>query len=246
MNHPFTFGIITDASRGPGENMIGSVCSIRELQIPEYEIIIVGEEKQIRKCSYLDATHTDIKIIDFNEKIRPGHITKKKNLITKHAKFDSIVYQHDYFRYDKQWYNQQLAFGNEWKLQVCQILNYNGSRYREWCLWIYPKVIDALRQSGLGDRDCLLPYWAKGVEKFQYISGAYWLAKKHVMEEFPLNESLAWGEGEDLEFSRRVFARYTPVMNPLSIVQLAKDDRHAVFEPMDPEKFETFKRILLS
>lgn len=242
---PFTFGIITDATIGPGENMIGTVCSIRELLIPNYEIIIVGEEKQIRKCSYLDATHTDIKIIDFDDRIRNGHITKKKNLITKYAKYDNVVYQHDYFRYDKSWYKGQIQFGSNWEIQCCQIINYDGSRYRSWNLWIYPDVVKALLESGLSDRACLLPYSAKGVERYQYISGAYWLAKKHVMQEFPLDEGLCWGEGEDLRFSESVMKKYVPKFNKFSTVQLAKNDRHAVFTEMPEEKFELFKRALL-
>ena len=37
-----------------------------------------------------------------------------------------------------------------------------------------------------------------------YISGAYWVAKKHVMEAEPLNEDLKHSEAEDVEWSLRV------------------------------------------
>ena len=53
-----------------------------------------------------------------------------------------------------------------------------------------------------------------------YISGTYWIAKKRVMEEFPLNENLFWGQGEDVEWSKSVTKKYNFSINPNSIVKL--------------------------
>jgi hypothetical protein len=245
MEVPFTFGIITNADTGPCQNMIDSVCSIRELEIPNKQIIIVGNAKQIRSCSYLDKSHPDITVIDFNESIRTGWISRKKNLITQYAQHERIIYQHDYFRHNKDWYEGFKKFGDDWNVVVPRILNWDGSRYREWVLWIHPQVQRALRAVGAGERDCLLPYNAVGFSKYQYISGAYWVAKKCVMHEFPLNESLLHEQGEDTEWSNRVNQKYEFSMNPHSSVQLTKTDRHRVFEEMDPTKFEAFKKELL-
>ena len=41
-----------------------------------------------------------------------------------------------------------------------------------------------------------------------YISGSYWVCKKHVMENFPLNDELLWGQGEDVEWSKIVREHY--------------------------------------
>jgi len=58
-----------------------------------------------------------------------------------------------------------------------------------------------------------------------YISGGYWLAKKYVMEEEPLNEKLGWGESEDVEWSKRVLNKFSYKMNTYSTVQTLKDKR---------------------
>jgi hypothetical protein len=49
----FTFGIITDAQNGVNDLLPQAVQSIRELHIPEYEIIIVGSKEQIIKHEIL-------------------------------------------------------------------------------------------------------------------------------------------------------------------------------------------------
>ena len=60
-----------------------------------------------------------------------------------------------------------------------------------------------------------------------YISGGYWIAKKYVMEEERLDESLGWGEAEDYEWSERVLwnKKYRYKMNIHSTVQTLKDKR---------------------
>jgi hypothetical protein len=55
-----------------------------------------------------------------------------------------------------------------------------------------------------------------------YISGSYWIAKKQVMEEFPLDESLVWGESEDVEWSKRIRDKYSFDLNIRSAVKLLK------------------------
>ena len=60
-----------------------------------------------------------------------------------------------------------------------------------------------------------------------YVSGGYWVAKKHVMEKEPLNENLMWEQGEDYEWSERVLwsEKYNYKMNVHSTVQTLKDKR---------------------
>ena len=64
-----------------------------------------------------------------------------------------------------------------------------------------------------------------------YISGAYWLAKKHVMEAEPLNEDLKHSEAEDVEWSLRVRDKYKYVMNERSKVHLLR------YKPLDDSWF---------
>jgi hypothetical protein len=58
-----------------------------------------------------------------------------------------------------------------------------------------------------------------------YISGNYWVSKKRVMEEEPLDEDLDWGEAEDVEWSNRIRDKYQYVMNTHSKVKCLKDKR---------------------
>ena len=81
----FSFGIITSPDSKNDINLI--VNSIRKQNIPNYEIIIVGSIKN----DFGD----DVKVIKFDESIKPGWITKKKNIITSQSSFENIVYLHD-------------------------------------------------------------------------------------------------------------------------------------------------------
>ena len=200
----FTFGIVTS---GNDDNSVQLVInSIEQLNIPEYEIIIVGNSGVSR-----DRT----KIIPFNENERPAWITKKKNLITQYAKYENVVYSHDYIVYCPDWYQ-----GDDYKICMNRILNADGTRYRDWCIWPHNNnFVDGIvtRQRG-----CLLPYDMTHLSKYLYFSGAYWVGKKDVMTEFPLNESLLWGQSEDVEWSLRIREKYDFSMNKHSSVQLLK------------------------
>jgi len=79
----FTFGIVTTPSSC--EYLQQIVDSIESENIPNYQIIIVGGNK----------SHNDdiLQIIPFDESIHPGWVSKKKNVITKHAKYENIVYR---------------------------------------------------------------------------------------------------------------------------------------------------------
>ena len=202
----FTFGIVTS---GLDDRVQIVIDSIEKLNIPEYEVIIVGNSKVQR-----DRTT----IIPFNENERPAWITKKKNLITQHAKYENVVYAHDYIYYKEDWYKGWLEYGDDYKVCMNRILNGDGTRYRDWCIWPHNgNYVDGLctRQRG-----SLLPYDMTHLSKYLYFSGAYWVGKKDVMTEFPLNENLLWGQSEDVEWSMRIRQKYDFSMNKHSSVQL--------------------------
>ena len=98
----FTFGIITDGSSD--DFIIKIIASIEEQQIPNYEIIIVGNSK------ITPTTH--LKVIEFDESIKNKWITRKKNIICEEAQYENIVLMHDYISLDTGWYKGFLKFGN--------------------------------------------------------------------------------------------------------------------------------------
>lgn len=202
----FTFGIIT-TKQDPELELKTIIESIKNLSISNYEIIIVGGR--------IDKIVDNIKIFSFKENPNGAWITKKKNLITENAIYNNIVYMHDYILFNKDWYRNFLEFGDNFSLCMNQILNTDGRRYRDWTLWA-----ESADQIGIQNPYYLLPYEIEHLSKLMYLSGAYWVAKKHVMKEFPLNENLFWGQGEDVEWSKRVREKYNFSINKNSIVQL--------------------------
>jgi hypothetical protein len=213
----FTFGIVSSGSKDDNLNKI--IDSIENQNIPNYEIIIVGNSEIKRKKT---------KLIQFDESIKTSWITKKKNIITNHSQFENIVYLHDYIKFQDDWYEGFLKFGNNFDICMNKIINYDGTRYRDWCLCMwndpnidgqYNKLISEIVEPGM---KCLLPYDEDRFTKHMYFSGAYWVAKKNVMLEFPLNEKLIWGQGEDVVWSMEVRKKYNFSMNKYSAVELLK------------------------
>ena len=223
----FTFGIITTGSSDDRINLIIDSIEQQNVSIPEYEIIIVGNSSVSR-----DRT----RIILFNENQKYDWITKKKNLITENAQYDNIVYSHDYIFYDSKWYEEWLKFGDDYKVCMNRILNEDETRYRDWCIWPYNGnfmddivALNAEERQAFPQRadlmeglQCLIPYNITHLSKYMYFSGAYWVGKKYIMGEFPLNEELSWSQGEDVEWSMRIREKYNFSINSKSIVRLLK------------------------
>ena len=215
----FTFGIITNNNIS-SVNLI--IDSIEKQNISEYEIIIVGIENIYRK---------NTKCILFNETIYPGWITKKKNIITQLALYENIVYMHDYIILDDNWYNGFLKYGNDFDIIVNKISNSDGTRFRDWILNIhFLKGMffhkDITNRLNIPDNisTVFLDYENDGEQwqNYIYISGSYFICKKRVMIDFPLNEKLLHCQSEDVEWSSRVRMKYKFKFNKYSVCKLLK------------------------
>ena len=221
----FTFGIITSPDQyGQLPNQLNRIFeSITDQEsYDDSEIIIVGGRENKSEGAY--------KFISFDETTKSKWITRKKNIITENAKYDNIVYMHDYVSLMPGWYKGFEIYGDKFDICMTPILNYDGTRFRDWTLWPH----DVEHIMGMGNRKCLLPYETDCFTKYMYISGAYWVAKKSVMEKFPLNEKLSWGEGEDVEWSKQVREQYQFSINVHSPVRLLKY-KDKVFNDATPE-----------
>lgn len=189
----------------------------------DYEFIFVGPEIPNAK------QNPTIKYITFDEQLNgKAWITKKKNLITEHAKYDNIVYMHDYIMPDRDWYIGWEKFGEDFEVaNNIQLINGPKEEYFRHSDWtIDPYEIWALYPEWHWKFwDVALPYDATGLSKLQYISGQYWVAKKSIMEEFPLDDTLAWGDEEDLVWSRQVRQKYEFSFNSHSIVHITKPNK---------------------
>lgn len=207
----FTFGIITDGNSDTNLHLI--IDSIENQNIPhtDYQVIVVGG-KQLNRLNTF--------VVPFDESIRCRWITRKKNIITTSAWYENIVYLHDYITFEKDWYQKFIKFGNDFDICMNRIINPDGSRFRDWSIW--PHNNNEMDNIVLPNRECLIPYDITNLSKYMYISGSYWVAKKQVMLEYPLNENIMWGQGEDVDWSFKVREKYKFSINSHSVVKLLK------------------------
>lgn len=215
-----SFIIITSGTNDKEVQLV--VDSIDNLNIPNFEIVIVGG---------LSTTLTGRNIIHvpFDETIKPvPWTTRKKNLGVQASKYNTVVIQHDYYAYDSNWYEEYIKFGEDWDICVQQTItlpeqgNARANGWRGGPIPGYPEIPYSMTIPW--DIDCFVPYMA--------IQGSFWVAKKHVMLEQPLDENLVWGQSDDIEWSSRVVPGwlgqkpnqndYKVVSNPKCVTRFTK------------------------
>lgn len=212
---PWTFAFIT--AYESRERLEEIFSSIRKLHIPEYEILLVGGGPNFEK---IDAP--DVKQVWFNESIKDKWITAKKNLIPYVALYDNIVVAHDYHVFDSNWYESFKAFGTDWDICECPQFLITGSRNpMDWSLWDKP---------GHG-RAWSLDYNDWSQTQYMYISGGFFIVKRHVLLEEPFDEERVWNQEEDVEWSMRIRNKYVMKCNGGAPVYHNKWHRHAGIAP---------------
>jgi hypothetical protein len=215
----FSFVIIT--TDGQDDSLAQAVFSIHKQEIPEYEIIIVG------RTNHIVGSHTIH--ITFDESIKPGWITRKKNLGWQAAKYENIVFMHDYVKLDTGWYEGYTKFGNNFDACVNKLIHKSGARGVDWVLPPYNMIPEfKARMERYGaipyhNQEVILCYSLTNFGKYVYAPGNFWVARRSLMEEFPLNEDLVWGQEEDVEWSKRVQTKYGFSLNVNSSCYYTKD-----------------------
>ena len=219
----FSFGIIT---KGDNDNfLIEMINSIIIQDIPEYEIIIVGNTQILK--NNLIPNSIPIQFIDFDETLKNNWITRKKNICCELSKYENVVLLHDYVKLEKDWYSGFCKFGNNFNICITPIETIDNKRFRDYNIfapWMSPHFDDG----------SLLPYdfeMTEGINKISYISGTYYIIKKNIALLYPLNETLCWGNGEDLELASRLSKDNILIKcNKYSKVKLLKNKYQCPFE----------------
>ena len=197
----WSFGIITDGQREDWlENEINSIIS---LKIPHFEILICGP--------YNGEKRNVVKIVQF--KSDKPLICAKKNLICKNAKYENICITHNKFIFNKNWYTGMKKYGNYFEILSCKIQDHDRTRAGDWIT--YGSKWDKISKIGL------MNYmdW----DKYGYLDGGLYILKKSVWKSVPWNSKLLWGEGEDLDISRRFYENgYVSRINIFSICNTLK------------------------
>jgi hypothetical protein len=168
--------------------------SIEKTNIVQYEIIIVGG--LTTTVNRKNTIH-----IPFDETQKPAPwISKKVNLGVQASQYEIVVITRDYYIFDPDWYYEFEKFGTDWDICVQQSLacpeqgNARGNGWRGGPFPGYPEIPYAMTIPW--DIDCFIPYMA--------IQGSFWVARRSVMIEQPMNENLLFGQADDIEWSSRV------------------------------------------
>jgi len=206
----------------------------------DVEVLIVGGDplSDLAQQAY---EGTFLRHISFDETQTPkAWITRKKNLITQNATYDTIVYAHDYFLFSSNWLDSFKSFIDTVPFDVatCRILTAEGKRHSDWVVdpFLLWKEFPELNGTCW---NVLLPYHVN-YTPIQYISGNFWVAKKQFMLDNPLDESLLWGDAEDIEWSSRIRSHTTFQCNMFTDVTIQKTGKWAP-ETIAPEHLATLK-----
>lgn len=233
----FTFGIITDGRQDERLNLI--IDTIEKQEIPKYEIIVVGNTRIHR-----DKTS----VMPFDESIKPKWITKKKNIIIPEAQYENIVLFHDYVGLCDGWYKGYQMFGNDFHVCMNPLYLDYGLRGIDWLLCPFNHIPDNklakyLKEKGIDFKngDVKLPYDITHLSKYMFIPGNYFIVKKHVMEEFPLDENRVWNQMEDVEWSLRVNQKYNFSLNTYSMCRYIQGGRNPGHSYVRPEMLNALR-----
>ena len=218
-------------------NLKTCIASIEQLNIPTYEIVFVGGDKTTVELS------EKIKWVPFNE-FEMAHVfvdgkpgvqrNKKKNLSVYNAKYDICVVIHDYIIFDPDWWIEFEKFGTHWDICVHQNILKNGGRGDGWRIDRHPLL----------PRGCMVPYDMIDLAQYMAIAGNYQCIKRQRWLEEPWDEKLLWGQGEEMEWSRRVIPKSHIQCNPKCIYRYQKDkphdQRHAT---ADMEQMKSYEKV---
>lgn len=197
----WSFIICTDG--GPKSKNHEEIClSIEAQNIPEYEIIFATEDKKYCETSPVK-NKKNVKILHVPCSLA-SQITKKKNVAAGLSKYENLCFLHDYIILGPEWYKSFETFGyTQWNVCVTPLVYKNtGNRTWDWCVASHPTL-----------RHTNVPY-EMPASKWHYAPGNYFCAKRKFFLENPLDETLVWGQEEDIKWSHKLSEVMNYHLNP--------------------------------
>ncbi|MEP7110017.1 MAG: hypothetical protein ABI760_18625 [Ferruginibacter sp.] len=188
----WSFGIVSDGRKN--ERILNIIGQIKAFQIPEYEILICGPSPSNELPEKV--TVLDDKDLYFDTRIP---ISRKKNRIIEHARYNNLVIMHDRISFAKDWYTKIISYGNYFDQLCIPILDEDTQslRVNDWQKSFHDLTLFQVSNAGK------LQYaeWDRHI----YADGGFMLIKKHILEKIKLNPYLNWGEMEDVDLSARLY-----------------------------------------
>lgn len=193
----WTFGIVTGGTRNDWvEQMIQSII---KQKIPEFEIIVVGK--------YFDREEPFVKYVPVEDHL--PRLTRRKNEICRHAKYENIAVLHDRVLLEDGWFEGMKRFGNCWDWIGCAV-EHNGSRSYDWFSTGYPQYLGEFDRN----RGALLyDDW----DRWCVTNAGIFIIKKRVWKQAEWNELDHYPGNDDMIFSTDLAnAGFFPRFNPHS------------------------------
>ncbi len=200
----FTFGICA-ADNKYLPSIIKSITD--EVPDENREILVIG------------AMASGARSIPFDESKKKAWITRKKNILAAEAGHPNLVIMHDYVRLLPGWHDAHLKFGSDWDVCTNIMRKADGTRAFDWFAidykqWLGPTLVDySVPEDQLNGH--------------MYPAGNYFLVKTEFLRNNPLDESLVWGQNEDLRWMKAVSHRWKYRFNRGAEVQYMRPHHHS-------------------
>jgi len=184
----WSFGIVTNGQKPQLVNAL--IESILAQSVPEFEILVCGPHRRPDGSPDTRVRLLDDVVLDGD--IR-APISAKKNRIISAASFNNLCILHDRFTLPRTWYSRMKEYGNYFDFLCIPTRDAEGRRFCvDWMSNSYPFSLTARRNPSLPYRQ-----WSP----YAIVQGGVMVAKRNLLLRFPLEETLHWGEMEDMHLS---------------------------------------------
>lgn len=166
----------------PNKLLNSLIESILSQNIPDFEILIAYSEGKIKKNNtsrniYYFPVKKQSSKVNHNKKLEQH---KKRQIMTRHAKYENIIFLKDYHILHKGWYNNIKMHNADFKVIIGKVHFENSDRYLDRCIGDYTHPCYDYRKG------ILIPYDINNCSILKkldiYVSGATFLVKKRLVE----------------------------------------------------------------
>ncbi|MFQ5699347.1 MAG: glycosyltransferase, partial [Myxococcota bacterium] len=199
-----SFCVITAGRRAEPLELV--LRSIGAQKIPECETIVTGRYREDPRIHYLPA------VADADR----GRLAALRNRAVAAARFEHVAILDDDIVLAPDWYENLRRFGSDFEIVTSQIRVPDGSRYWDHASYGGPSGHQVLPVDAEDDH-------------LYMTGGGGWVMKRRIWERVPWDETRAFYEGEDVDFSARCRAAgFRIEHNPGSLVFHADETYTAV------------------
>ncbi len=219
----FAFCLVTDGRKPDAVRaFVQSVLALEDVGTTMREILICGPGSVVLDLGDLG---NEIRLVPQPEMFTSqGWITRKKNLIVQQTDAENILLAHDRYTLAPGFLKAMRRYGGDFDVIVPRQETKEGHRIPDWVM-----LTDWLNWS--------TPGWMEygDYHPHLYVNGGVTIAKAALLKRTGWSELLFWGQGEDVELTRRL---QTVGVTP----RLARDVR-LITDAMRPGFIEGFERL---